>query len=141
MSEVTVEYGGENVVDLPGGTEAFQEETTMMFGEFEVSGFETTSGYGYFVSLEGHLGLASAIVLTHALRLGEPTQCYIDQGPPPALVDEPLQDLTAEWYPESIAEMGLPEKRLEKRAINYDAEMISLSKLEHYTRLWLSSTG
>jgi hypothetical protein len=135
----SVSYGKEQDLDLSAGIEGFQRGYHVLFGEFELSGFETYSSLGAFISLEGHLGLAASVVLTHALYFGVPTQSYTDEAPPATLSADPYQDLTAEWYRQQAVRIGFPESRLEKRIGDFDHDPIGLGELERYARVWLSA--
>jgi hypothetical protein len=135
----SVSYGKEHDLDLSAGIEGFQRGYHVLFGEFELSGFGTYSSLGAFISLEGHLGLAASVVLTHALYFGVPTQSYTDEAPPATLSADPYQDLTAEWYRQQAVRMGFPESRLEKRIGDFDHDPIGLGELERYARVWLSA--
>lgn len=138
LHDARVSHGDEQNLDLSGDFEGFQRDYEVEFGEFELSGFETYSSFGAFVSLEGHLGLAAAVMLSHALQFGVPTQSYTDEAPPRNLLDDPYQDLTSEWYRQPAVRAGIPEARLEKRIGGYDHDPIGLGELEHYARVWLS---
>lgn len=135
----TVSYGEEQDIDLSAGIEGMQREYEVTFEEFELSGFDTYSSVGTFISLEGHLGLAASVVLLQAMQLGVPTQSYTDEAPPASLFDDPYQDLTAEWYPQQAVRMGFPESRLEKRIGHLSHDPIGLGELERYARVWLSA--
>jgi hypothetical protein len=139
LQDATVSYGDEQDLDLSAGIEGFQREYEVTFGEFGLSGFETYTSLGVFVSLEGHLGLAASVILSQAMMTGVPTQTYTDEAPPASLFDDPYQDLTAEWYHPQAVEMGFPESRLEKRIGEFDHDPIGLGELERYARVWLSA--
>lgn len=138
LQDATVSYGEEQDPSLSAGIEGFQRDYEVSFDEFELSGFETVTSLGAFVSFEGHLGLAASVVLTHALQYGVPTQTYTDEAPPATLTADPYQDLTSEWYRQQAVRMGFPESRLEKRIGEFDHDPIGLGELERYARVWLS---
>lgn len=135
----TVSYGEEQEIDLSGDLGGMQREYEVEFDEFELSGLDSYTSLGTFISLEGHLGLAASVVLLQTLHLGVPTQTYTDEAPPASVFDEPYQDLTAEWYHSKAVEMGFPESRLEKRLGGLDHDPIGLGELERYARVWLSA--
>lgn len=141
LHEASVSYGEQQDLDLSADIKGFQRDYDVTFGEFDLSGFETYTSLGGFVSLEGHLGLAAAMELTQSLVFGVPTQSYTDEAPPASVFDDPYQDLTAEWYRQEAVEMGFPESRLEKRIGDLEHDPIDLEKLERYARVWLSSGG
>jgi hypothetical protein len=135
----TVSYGEEQEIDLSADLGGMQREYEVVFDEFELSGFDTYTSLGTFISLEGHLGLAASVVLLQAMQLGVPTQSYTDKAPPAPLSADPYQDLTSEWYSQSAVRMGFPESRLEKRIGDFDHDPIGLGELERYARVWLSA--
>jgi hypothetical protein len=139
LHDATVSYGDEQDLDLSADIEGFQRDYEVVFGEFEVSGFETYTPLGVFLSLEGHLGLAASVIISQAMHTGVPTQTYTDEAPPASLFEDPYQDLTAEWYHPQAVEMGFPASRLEKRIGGLDHDPIGLGELERYARVWLSA--
>jgi len=145
IATVKVKYQTEQEIDLSGELTAHQRRYTMVFDDvddaFTLSGTETTSSLGTFISLEGNLGFAAGIVLHHALILGEPTQCYTDEMVPQDPVAGRHQDLTAEWYRPAAVKQGLPQARLDQRAVNLQATGISLREIERYAKHWLSLDG
>jgi hypothetical protein len=139
LTEATIDYGEKQESELPGGHTNVQRDYAVDFGEFELSGFETVSPIGMFVSLEGHLGLAASVVLGQALRAGSPSRTYTDELPPPdGTAGELYQDLTAEWYHPRAVEAGADEVRMQNRAEGFEHEPIELAELERYVRVWLS---
>jgi hypothetical protein len=141
LAEVRVTYDADREIDLPGGLTAQQREYEMTLedenNKFTLSGTETTSGLGMFLSLEGNLGFASGIILNHALMLGEPTQAYTDESLSNPSVEQ-YQDLTAEWYRPTAVDKGFPETRLQNRPVDFESTEVSLAELEKYARIWLS---
>ena len=143
LEDVAVSYQADQELDLPGELTAKQREYTMSYGtddgdELTLSGTETMGAPGMFVSLEGSLGFAAGIILQHALILGEPTQCYTDEGIPRDASMSRYQDLTAEWYRPAAVEQGLPQARLEHRTVDFEATELPLKETERYARQWLS---
>ena len=142
LEDVRVSYTSDTEIDLPAGLTAQQRDYEMTLrddgDEFVLSGTETASGIGMFLSLEGHLGFAAGIILSHALILGQPTQIYTDEGLSGDPVFDEYQDLTAEWYQPAAVDNGLPEARLSQRTADLEATKISLNEIERYARHWLS---
>lgn len=119
------------------GVEAVQEDyTASIEGGRSIEGTRTTSGIGHLDSLEGHLGFAAGVILGNALIFGEPTLLYLDESPPTATQVEQYQDLTAEWYYPQAVDAGVPDARLESRAV-LDATHIELEQIERYAEYWL----
>lgn len=142
LADVEVEYQADREIDLPGELTAQQRDYTMAFttagDEFVLSGTETIGSLGMFLSLEGNLGLASAIALHHAVILGEPTQCYTDERVTEDVSSDLYQDLTAEWYRPAAVEAEIPQARINQRGLDFDTTGISLKEVEQYARDWLS---
>lgn len=137
IAETTLSVENDQTLTIKG-SEAQQKDFIVNYRDFELSGTET---YGICVmaSYEGHLGLASCLVLSHALNLGVPTHAHLDESTAPEpLFQDPYQDLTAEWYPPAAVKMGLPEERLKQRT-GFEHELIGLDKIEEYARVWLSA--
>ncbi len=132
-------YEEERTFQLPGGFKATQLKYTVTFEEFELTGTETITSLGVMVSLSGHLGCATSVVLANALTYGEPTQTYIDEGNASATLPTQYHDLTAEWYFEPAVEAGVPETRLSNRAIDCKTNLVPLDRLEEWGRVWLKA--
>lgn len=119
------------------GEAAEQKHFTVTYREFQLVGTETYSTLGVMASYNGHLGLAAALVLAHARQLGVPTLCYHDQLDGDDVLEAAGKDLTAEWYHPEAVRAGLPEMRMEHRAVAYEHTDVGLGTIEDYATVWL----
>lgn len=135
-SDARVHYEAEQSFQISGGHEATQLSYTVTFDEFELTGTETVTPVGVLVSLDGHLGCATSMILTNSLAYGEPTHAYIDEG---NSAGTQYRDLTAEWYVKSAVESGAAKARLKNKVVDFDANPISLKKMEEWAQVWLEA--
>jgi len=134
--EITITKSEQEEVPL-GPMAAIQRSYDAEYEGFSVGGFETTSQYGHFLSLEGHLGVSATTVLVTAIKLGTPTLTYLDERDPDSITIDTYEDLTAEWYYPKAVEIGVPELRMEARHDEFEAEEIPLDQLEEWALRWL----
>jgi len=138
-SNARLHYEEEQPFQLPGGYEATQLSYTVTFDGFELTGTETITPFSVMVSLDGHLGCATSVILANSLIYGVPTQAYIDEGNTANIAPAKYRDLTAEWYADPAIETGIAEARLENRAVDLDANLVQLDRLEEWARVWLKA--
>lgn len=91
------------------------------------------TGLFYIISLSGTLRLAALMHLHFSSMFGEPMNLYTDE----IVYDDSYADITAEWYAQTAVETDLPEKRMESRPDQFEAEEIELELLEDLARLYL----
>jgi hypothetical protein len=133
-----IDYIDKNEIPITNERVAQQIHYTIEYKGEAITGCTTVLPYGLLVSLQGNQQMSSALILTLSLQYGEPTLTYEDRAE--LLQNGPeYMDVTAEWYPESVAEKGIPENRLENRTGIYDTTEISLATLEERAKRWLSS--
>jgi hypothetical protein len=135
--EIRIDYGDETELDL-GELAAVQRDYSVRYEGFELDGTETQSGLGLLLSLDGHLGLAATTVLVSSIQYGTPTLVYLDDAPPVEAYGDRYQDISAEWYHPAAVEKGIPEARMTGRAGEYEADEISLGRVEEWAEAWLS---
>jgi len=135
--EITIRYDNEHEMDL-GPITAVQRDYAVNYEGYELSGTETESALGVMLSLDGHLGLAATTILVSSIEYGEPQLLYLDEAPPADSWGERYQDISAEWYQPEAAEQGIPDRRMDSRADEFDADEIGLGQLEEWAEAWLS---
>jgi len=135
--EIRIEYGDETELDL-GELAAIQRDYSVRYEGFELGGTETQSGLGLLLSLDGHLGLAATAVLVSSLQYGTPTLVYLDDAPPVEAYGDRYQDISAEWYHPAAVDKDIPEARMARRVGEYEADEISLGRVEEWAEAWLS---
>jgi hypothetical protein len=138
-SDAKLHYEEERTTQLFGDYEVTRLSYTVTFDGFELEGTETISSIGIFTSLSGHLGCAGSVMLSNSLTYGEPTQIYIDEATASPSGPTEYRDLTVEWYFEPAVEAGIPEARLENRVVDFRSDLVSLSQLEDWVKIWLKA--
>jgi hypothetical protein len=141
LADVRVSYpdGGEGS-SLGERLDGNRRSVRVTLGEdWKLTGIETYSEVGVLLSVSGNLGFAAAVVLSYALRLGEPALVYVDDAPAPSAVVGRYQDLSVEWYTPAAVEAGVPTARRQRRGIGEEQESLSLETVEHYARVWLDA--
>jgi hypothetical protein len=142
LESAKVSYSTGEDIELSDGMSASQQNFEMVLNvdsdEFNLLGNETYTPIGVFMSFEGNLGFASGIILYHTRLLGVPTNVYADEFLSGENPSDEYQDLTAEWYRQSMVENNSQELQSAQRAVDSKQTIVSIEELERYARQWLS---